>query len=574
MAALNAIEGMRSAGGYVNACISIDLSSIDPSWIGWPPGQMDCGIADISALTRVPAVAHPVAISAMSALSYMTDFYYRIHIIPAVIDVGNLVTSQTRAIAVWNAWPDQSRTLIDIEATNAEGIDVSGADVPAVFAPLQVRTWQINVSTSGAAVIDAALSWLFAGLDPIQVAITGNRLTAWTMAPDWSNGIVETLLWLTDVQTAANGAQLRVPLRQAPRRQWEFGVLLGAAERQRMETTLYDWRGRVWALPVWTDQTMLTSLLAAGATGIALDTTAFDFAVGGLAMLYRDVAHYELVEVAGISASAITLARPTINAWAVGTRVYPCRTARITDTPTLTRHSADVLSSSLRFESMEPCDYPATAPSASYLGYPVLEDRPDETGDLTAKFDRHLDIADGDIGLVDVVDLDGLPWASQSHVFWHWGRSARGRLRELLYWLAGRAQAVWVPSFVDDLTLAATILGAGTTLTVVSSGQVLYGLRPGRRHLRIELFDGRVIYAGARAAVPVDDATEALALDAPPGFDITPAMVRQINWMMLATLADDTVELQHGADAYADNAGLATCTVSWAATPADEPEVQ
>lgn len=555
-------------GSVQTPAISTNLRSFGVDY--WPPHVAAVGGAPAGVVaSALPVEANGRAIAGSVMRSYLLDYYDRIHLDPTSIDLGNLVTSQTRTVTVWNAWRSRAISMTALQEVAADGITATGEGaLPLAFAPLQMRSWTLAVTTDGPPVIDALLTWVFAGDPSVSLAITGNRLTAWMIAPDWSSPLVETLEWTTDVQQAADGGQIRVVCREAPRRQWEFDTLAGGRERQLVEAALYDWRARTWALPIWPDQTVLAAPLAAGAISIALDTTNLDFVAGGLVMLYQDAFTFELVEVDQVQAAALVLARATVNAWPIGTRIYPCRTARLTDTPQLRRLSSTVARTTVRFEATEPCDWPAVAPAATYLGIPVLEDRSDESADPVARFDRQLNVQDNDIGLVNVVDLNGLAWPIQSHAWWLAGRAARGAHRSLLYWLQGRANAVWLPSWADDLTLAEVAGGTATTLRVEACGVGLYlRQRGGRRHIRIELNSGAVIYRAVTDAADLGDGTEQLALDSALGQQVAPTDVRQISWMMLATLAGDSVEIQH----IADSVGLATCGTQFAGIVAEEP---
>jgi hypothetical protein len=323
----------------------------------------------------------------------------------------------------------------------------------------------------------------------------------------------------------------------------------------------------------------LRAPLAAGATEIAIDATGLDFAVGGLAMLWHDVATYELVEVAGVVDDPgerprlrLGLRAPTRRAWPTGTRLIPCRTARLTDAPELRRHTDRLMHTQLRFEATEPCDWPPALPAIRYRGVPVLAQRGDETRDPVASIERRLDRLDGEVGRTHVDDLSGLAWTTQSHAWRLFGRAERAAHRALLYGLQGRAEALWLPTWTDDLQLLETVGETALTLTVVACG-VSRSLRQqaGRRHLRIEPTDGAVFYraveAASEATLANGDAVERLRIDAALGRAVAPERVRLVCWMALVTLASDTVELRH----HADSAGLLDCAVSFAGIPAEEP---
>ncbi|MBN5006115.1 hypothetical protein JY447_18855 [Stenotrophomonas maltophilia] len=498
------------------------------------------------------------------------DWYHRIHTLPLRIDLGNLVTNQVRFVQVWNAYL-QPQTLASVVLENGEGVELVGPGTPPLpFAPLQLRRWQLSITTEGPPVIAATLSYDFVALGRHTVTITGNRMSAWMLPPDWSRPVSETLAWSTDVQQAANGGEARFPLRGSPRRSWEFSVLADRRERQVLENALFDWSARTWALPIWNDVSWLQSRLPIGVQSIpVLAATQRDYRQGGLAMLWQDVTTYELVEVAAIAGNTLQLARPTANAWAPGTRVLPCRTARIAETPSLERVTDQVMRSTVRLTAVETCDWPAVAPVATYRGRPVLEQRPDLDQAPTAEFGRQLVVIDGDIGPVTIDDITGKAWPVQSHAWQTWGRTEQVSLRSLLYWLQGRAASLWVPSWADDLELVEPALATSGGIVVAWAGVARFGrAQAGRRHLRIELFNGQVLYRQLVEATELDPQREFLQLDVPHGIALQPSAIRLISWMVLARLSSDTVELSHETD----GEGVARCRVSFAGIGAEESE--
>jgi hypothetical protein len=58
------------------------------------------------------------------------------------------------------------------------------------------------------------------------VTITGNRMSAWMLPPDWERPVTETLAWATDVQQSIGGGE-------ADSRAWLAEALLGVQRAGR-----------------------------------------------------------------------------------------------------------------------------------------------------------------------------------------------------------------------------------------------------------------------------------------------------------------------------------------------------
>lgn len=571
MAALTGIAPTPRLFGAINPALSIELNALGEGAFA-PAAYRREGIVAQAGVFRAPEGLRWSATGRL-AHRFAEDLFDRVHVLPTALSLGNVVSELTREVAVWNAWRTIPQTLTALRLDGDPGSTlVAPGALPLALRPLQERVLTLTVGLDGPPVIDAVAMLSFADGAMWSIRIDGLRLQAWTLPPNWSEPLTETLAWLTDVQIAVAGTVTRTPLREAPHRSWEFAVLADRVERRWVEHALFDWTARVWALPVFVDTTRLGAPLVAGAVEVPVDATGLDFAVGSLAMLWRDVATYELVEVAQIANDRMTLRAPTRRAWPVGTRLMPCRTARLTDAPELRRHTDRLMSTQLRFEATEPCDWPPALPATRYRGFPVLEHRADETRDPSAILARRFDLLDGDVGRTQVDDASGLAWTTQSHAWRLFGRAERAAHRSLLYGLQGRAEALWLPTWTDDLEVTETIGETALTLTVAACG-VGRSLRQqaGRRHVRIELTDGTVFYRAIEVSSELvlanGELAERLRLDAALGRTITPERVRLVCWMALVTLAGDTVELRH----HTDSDGLLDCAVSFAGIPAEEP---
>lgn len=233
----------------------------------------------------------------------------------------------------------------------------------------------------------------------------------------------------------------------------------------------------------------------------------------------------------------------------------------------VSRMNDDVMVASIRMRAAEACDWLAVAPVETYLAVPVLDLPDDWSNARDTGYARQLDVTDNAIGLIDVLDRSGHAWITLPRDWVLNGKSDRAAHRSLMYWLQGRAQALWIPSGASDLTLASTLGATSTALVVGRAGVTQFQRQqPGRRHLRIALADGSVFYRRVVSSIETGD-TEQLQLDTDLGMDVSPSQVLMISWMMLCTLASDTVEIQH----ITDSAGVARCGVRFAAVPAEEP---
>ncbi len=513
----------------------------------------------------LPVTSAPAARDGYRAHSYYNDFYNRIHVRPAILALGNIASAQEREIVAWNAYDSQPVVMEAVESSDPD-IVVLGAAAQTI-APMREAVFRIGVDTAGAPVIDATITFQFQDLDDRVVRVTGNRVLAWPVPCDWGGRVEETLEWKTDVQHAINGARTAIPLRSAPRRGFGFDVLADRPQRRILEGMLHEWAGRTWALPVWPDAEWLAVDLPAGAQSVPMQTAGMDLQADGMLMLWSAVDRYELARIASVQPTAVLLSGATTQAWPRGSRAWPCRMAYLESAPALRRLTDQLVSMRCQFTVDEPSDWPAAHGLPVYAGFPVLG-RGDESGNLESAFDRQLEVLDGDVGLVHRHDASGHAWQRQAHAWRLYGRGERAANRSLLYWFQGRAASLWVPSYMDDLQLALPTTSIADALIVQYAGASAFSaLAPGRRHVRIELWGGRVFHRRITVASRLSDGTERLELDTPLGEVIEPHQLRQISWMALSAQGNDRVTISH----HADRMGLADVQTSFVGTPEDEP---
>lgn len=563
MAVLLGWIALSPIGGMVNPNLTPALNQYTLD--NWPPSAalMSRGV-DGLLVTDWPVSTTPRALAGWRAPGFVDDWYYRVHIRPSPLELGNVLETQVTALKVWNAYlvPQLLTGISGLE----EGILLTGpGGPPTAFAALQEQDWQASVTRDGPGRIDVTLTWQFAsGAAPV-LRITGNRLVAWTFVPDWSEGVLERLAWRTDILASGSGAEQRRALRLAPRRSFEARALVEGRERALLDLSLAGWGGRVWALPVWPDVQQLPSAVALGAVTVPCITAQRDFYSGGVAMMIgADAFDHEEVEVLTVGPAALTLKRPTQRAWAAGARLYPARSAQLLQQPTLHRKTDRLSQVEFAFRLVDASDWP-TAAATQYRGASVFALKPDESEDLTSTWQRLLLALDNGTGAPALTDTADLGFAIQGHRWVLGGRAEQAAWRSLVYGLRGRQAVVWLPTHAEDLTLVAVASSAATAIDVAAVGYTRFAVgRPGRRDVRIELSDGAVLHRRITGAVEISASIERLAIDAAPGVALNPAgsagvHVMRICYLQLVRLDQDEIELQHVTDAD----GVATVQVVW-----------
>lgn len=521
--------------------VSITTERAVPPWAGYLGAAPLAGARTDTQPVNEPGIAK---IGSDQPMFGMADWYNRIHFTPQAVDVGDIVGDTQQDVVVWNAYLS-ARTLQAIIPSGNTGITLSTpGSVPFVFEPLRERTYGLLIDIDGPAVIDAAYLFDFDVVNMV-LNVDGRRIVAWTWRPDWSQPMIERLEWMTNVLTAYDGTEQRIKLRGYPRRAFEFSFSAQGKQRRRLDSALYGWGTQNWALPIWPDGTQLTADVAIGANEIMVSTATRDYTAGGLAMLLSDDGSaHEAVSINSVLSDRITLVRPTVGAWpAAQTMLYPARIARLPAEHGVSRFTSDIVFGKARFEVSDNCDWPA-ASETTYLGMPVMTDKPNWIEDINSDFVRKLAVLDFGNGVRAFHDESGTPEILQTHRWLLSGRTALGNFRSWLYSRAGKYTAAWVPSWSDDIVLA-SMIGSASVLMNIEHIDYVRRINTGvhRKDIRIQLASGAVHYRRITAAIEIDANTERLTIDSALGVDVQPSDVVSISFMALCRMDADGVEI-------------------------------
>ena len=375
----------------------------------------------------------------------------------------------------------------------------------------------------------------------------------WPLLPTWQNGLRESLAFKTETLgggPSLTGVRQKRGRRKAPRRAFEFTVHPHGLGRRLLDNIENDLGAREYMLPIFHDRQSLAVALPSGSTEIDCQTEHRDFAQYAL-LRNGDLNKFdfEVVEIASVAPGTLSLAGATGTTWPAGTRLYPLRRGRMTVAPPTVLLTDDVGTKLVSFEITEPSDWPPHVFATEYLGYPVWDVRPDWSSSRPQSFDRNNTIVDNDTSVPVVFDFPNTAMRMTSIKWTARNRADHAKQRAVFYALRGQQHNVWVPSYLQDLKLAATLGSGSTSMSVAWCGYTLFGRHQNsRRDLRIELYDGSVYYRRVTGEAEAG-ANETLTISAALGVEVAPAQVKRISFMVLSQLATDGMMFDHVTDA-------------------------
>ena len=381
-------------------------------------------------------------------LSFLQDYYYRIHISYTPMNVGNVVSTQYNYVDVWNSF-FTSNLLSDIPPTDLDGVSISSPVlIPHTFTPLQNLTFTITVSDKGSPYIDGFYTFQFASGDAF-LYITGQRVIVWGFIPILP--FTESKQWVTDI-IQLKESEARYQIREYPRMGLSYTCLLNSQEKYSYARTLINnVVNYALGLPQWSVVTEVGAL-SAGVSTIPCDTTYLELLdTNEVIIIYEDWDKFDVLEVDSFTADTINTKTNIINDY-TKCFVAPVRVGYAKDGITLTRQvqheiTANITLSDIVFNYSSP-DWQTTD---TFLGFPILETTPIVTGNITDTVERPNEFFDSvSYGLDLYSPIEYNRYHSQIRLYAH-TKPEQYSLRRKLEYLKGKFSTFWLPTYNRDI---------------------------------------------------------------------------------------------------------------------------
>lgn len=517
----------------------------------------------IAGTTSTPTARFTAPADYSDRVLFNQDWFERVHLKPKTeVAFGNIITLEQEDYELFSAYRSQSITLTAATFNNVTpGIELPSLSLPIARGPLSsflgptstanntgtglgtLVRYKVNATETGRPVFDGSIVFSFSSGDEPELLLSGTRIIF--LPFEYEAPVTEVLAFLTDVIESLNGQEQRLALRTFPRQLFRVEYALDADERQRMQVTLMDWMDRTCGFPLWHETVKLTAAVSAGATVYQVaNADDCDFRVGGLAVVTTDNNTFDVLTITAKTATSITAADPSVNAYAKGARIMPLRLARITGAVSGRRFVRNLETFQVEFEVT---DNHTGAPTESTTGWStynsrvLLDDcnvvRGTESGH---QFNRRLYVIDNQTGTVSVTS----PWdrSKRSH---QKGFVARNRdeilkLRRLLLALRGKQKAFYIPTFIEDVTPAANITIGSSTLDISNIEYTRFAQSRDPKNLfRITFTDGTNLIREVQSSAKISGTVERLTLNTTWPANRTIAEVSRIEFYELVRFDTD-----------------------------------
>jgi len=505
------------------------------------PSDTHTPLVSYSVTSNLPVSTTPLSLDASISGAWFDDYYYRVHVAPTKLDLGNLLSDQVRELEIWNAYLTDKVYTGFSSIGDISGIKVLNLSPMTVFSKNESKIVSISISSIGAPVIDAAIRFEFSPDTP-TVAITGQRVVVFGYKP--TQDFKEVLEWSTDV-IKSKSRENRIALREDPRQIFAYNYVIDSDEYVEVQAIANKWIHRLFAIPVWLDK-LYVGNVAEGVTSIPAATTNFDFRSNDL-VLITNFTDSLAVETASVTSSVVNLKLPTTFAIS-NAFIVPLRYARLNGELSIARGSDQQIRAKSTFTVQLNQTPKNIASLPQFLGTPILLDDVYNSQPSTLNISRSVEVFDNQSGRQAVETLQNYNDATLSVNLASFNRSQLNRYRSLFGYLKGRQKTFFLPTKHSDLSLQADIAIGVNTLTVKSLNYELYY---GVKYIVIRQVSGALIYkkiVSGSTALGVD----VLTVSEPFASAIPVSSVYSISFMRLVRLNTDAVQINHMSGSIAD----------------------
>lgn len=447
--------------------------------------------------------------SVTEAKFFKYDYYYRLHMTPRELNLGNISGEQTREVYFWNAYFEPRHLRYDSDSLHIAGD----------YAPLEERKGIVRVD--GQNDVDESIDLDFSGEAYVYRIYATVRLV-WAFMPfkDYS----EHFEWLTDVLTTRRNEQ-RFSLRRLPRRGFDYSFVLDIEQHARAALLLDTWQHKDWTLPIWRERQTVAQ--ASGATLMGYPV--------GEWLLYQDWRQHEMIEIVDDKGKL----KAPLSAEYRDALLMPVASARL-QSDSLERLNAHYTRLNTSFLLNEPAAHESQTMPETLDGIEIFS-RCLLIG-VQESYAHDVDIIDNQTG--KIVSLDTFirtRWRGELRLFAA-NKDEQTALLAWFYHLSGRLREFWLPSGAADMRLKNTISPSSSSMEIESIGAASLA----HEHYALAFFskDGRRFYT--RIIRIIAQGTHEQVIFSPNlNADLSPDDIERISLMRRCRLDSDRLSIQY-----------------------------
>lgn len=444
----------------------------------------------------------------------LNPWFGMVHVSPKAIDEGRVLSQVNIEMSVHNAYRRVPVGWTGFANGAGEGSELTGSTPPQTIYPqASITDLVFVIGTDGVPVVDDVLTFTFGDGSVIEVPIAFSRLVFWPFFPE--EGYTEELGFLTEVLTAKDGTEQRHSVRQYPRQRFRLEFREEGGSLTRLMHTLVGRPGATYGVPLWHEQTVLTSAVSAGDAVIDVQETAYrDFRVLGTAVVFLADGHYDIMQIQSLGATSITPVNPVVHDYPVGTIVMPIRLATTGTAQRGARWVRRAGRVSVVFDVKDTqVDLADDSGWDTLNGAVCIDDgnAAGQGGTVPDSVKAPLVVFDPEVGGRENFAFAAIGRHQSQKSWYPRGAAYLWKVRQLLHALRGRQVAWYLPSDRDGLVVTEDIVAGAKTFVVENAGLTYVAGHVAADYVRFVEANGTVTTAKCESGVAsVDGLTETI----------------------------------------------------------------
>lgn len=276
----------------------------------------------------------------------------------------------------------------------------------------------------------------------------------------------ETIKWNTDVIKCYSKEQ-RVSIRVAPITEYDYRFYFNEQEFREIKAMMNTWNNKYFAIPLWTDSTLISNVLSSD-TEILFDTTSADYQPLEHVAIYDNTNVYYRY-VSEVLSDRIVL-DGSVGFTASNVLIMPCKDMIMVGPIKFQRGAVNNNFASVIFRTVNNHDLSANGNFTQYKNIDVLLDCQPILSGINESIEATVDVFDSGAGIIEYVRNSGYLTKQFTCNFNKMTKAERFSLKRFLHKMKGKRGEFWLPSFHNDIVIQSNIPSSQTYIDVASFG--------------------------------------------------------------------------------------------------------
>lgn len=489
--------------------------------------------------------------------SFLSDWYFRIHFFPSVLNFGSFSQAINGSVFVWNAYLGPVTLNTVTAGAGDQGVTYNAPALPAAFSALQMRSASFNATFEGPFSIIESFDFAFSNGDVATLGVVGVRITppeavAFAFLPDWKSKVVISQEWKTQITLSRNGREQRSALRAAPRKTINFVTHIKPADQAQFKRAIARGSQATFIVPELPRRVTLVSAETDGVT-IVTDATPY-WAQPESWLVMRLGPRVSARKVRSVSTSGIEFYSDDGYIWAPGALIHPglicerpdeLQAQLLTNTKAVIQLQLDVVPGSEPIEDYGVDDTVFDGREVLLLRSNWADGKPRVLQRLSEVVDPGFGVRSRFYPIPHLTDLT-------THAFVGKNLAEAEKIKSFFHRRRGRQGEFYIPTWEHDLTPDAPLAsGEAEFRTAGQDDALAYGLDLVRRAVMVKLNSGAVYYRVVSSIEPGEDSGGLFSLFTVIGTwpsTIQPEEIERVSWLNLARFASDLIQMEWPTD--------------------------